>query len=164
MKKTLICLSVLILFGGGCVSIQTNNTTLPTPTDDNPVVDTPTTSNLDTIEGVLEASLFGGTEMGCMFNDEAVVGDQLTCNTGLVGLALQTDDKLVHLTDYQCDAVEIFIKEAEGYRVEYETSNCTGNLVQGSTYSLEGTLTEMKDQWRNGEQQDEWWFDVTGSK
>ena len=96
-----------------------------------------------TIEGVLEANLFAGTEKGCAFNDNAQVGDQLECNSGYVGLAIRTDDgQLVQLEDYQCDAIEIFVKEADGYRVEYETSNCTDNLTPGQNYSIQVPLEE----------------------
>ena len=116
-----------------------------------------------TVEGVLEASRFGGTEKGCAFNDDAQVGDQFECNSGWVGLAIQTnDDRLIHLEDYRCDAIEIFVKETESYRVEYETSNCTDNLIPGQNYTVYGTLEERKDQWYMGKQQDEWWIEVSG--
>ena len=89
------------------------------------------------VSGVIEVGHFAGTEMGCMFEDGAVSGDTLRCNNGTVTLNLMTDEgELVELEGYGCEATEVFVKEEEGYRIDYETSNCTDSLEPGTKHTL----------------------------
>lgn len=89
------------------------------------------------VSGVVQVGHFSGTEMGCMFEDGAVAGDTLRCNQGVVSLNLLTDDgEVVALEGYGCDATEVFVKEEESYRIDYETSNCTDGLDPGVRHNL----------------------------
>ena len=134
-------------------SFQTKN-------DQDPKISTPSSKNT-TITGTFIASdLFGGTEKGCDFDANAHIGDQISCNEGYVGMAIETKDKIILLEGYDCQATEILVKEEQGTRTEYETSNCTDELEPGKTYSVTGILELHKDQWHGGKQRDEWWIQV----
>ncbi len=113
-----------------------------------------------TISGVLTAGHFGGTEIGCSFSDAAPIGDRMKCNSGEVGLGLQTQERLLWLEGYECRARQFFVKDEQGQHVEYETFNCTNALEQGKTYTVTGILELREDVWRGGKQVDEWWMQV----
>jgi hypothetical protein len=125
------------------------------------IEDKPFLENQTTITGIFRASdYFGGTEMGCVFDVSAQIGDRRPCNKGNVLMAIETEDKMILLGGYDCQAIEILVKEEQGIRTEYETSNCKDGLEQGKTYSVTGTLELHEDQWNMGKQRDEWWMQV----
>lgn len=125
------------------------------------VEEKPSLENQTTITGIFRASdRFGGTEMGCDFSNDAKIGDRRPCNKGNVLMAIETEDKMILLDGYTCQATEILVKEEQGIRTEYETSNCKDGLEQGKTYSVTGTLELHKDQWNMGKQRNEWWMQV----
>lgn len=112
------------------------------------IEDKPSLQNQTTITGIFRASdRFGGTEMGCDFLDDAKIGDRRPCNKGNVLMAIETEDKMILLDGYTCQATEILVKEEQRFRTEYETSNCKDGLEQGKNYSVTGTLELLKDQW-----------------
>jgi len=188
IKITPILISI-VLMGAGCATastqVSTNTTTLgddglgvpeaqianqqetveskEESLDDS--IDPEPSSNPEIISGILIADRFGGTEMDCFFTSEAEIGDRLPCNSGGVGLAILTDENLlIHLQGYLCFATEININQGwwtGKMGVEYETSNCTDELIPGAYYSVEGILEKRENQWYNGKQQDEWWFYVS---
>ncbi|MFA6132349.1 MAG: hypothetical protein WC702_04825 [Patescibacteria group bacterium] len=162
MKYSFYCLvSILFLLGAGCTTVdQTTGTDFPSISD----VSGPNEPGLDTttIFGTIGSGRFAGTEMACEFAENAKVEDRITCNSGSVNLSVLTDDgTVIWLKGYVCNAKEIYIKEIDGFSVDYETSECTSGLVPGNGYSLEGILEQKEDQWYNGKQQDEFWFTVS---
>lgn len=142
MKIFIISLALILFVGVGCVE----------PKQDNE-------NSIDFVNGVVSVGRFGGTEKACEFSDEANVSDRIECNVGSVNLAVVNDTgESIWIDAYQCDAIEYFVKETDGKRVEYETTNCTSGIIVGNMYTFEGILEERKEQWYMGKQQDEIWL------
>ena len=148
MNKTFIILITLLLMGAGCATVNEYTTE--------------ETDNKTTISGIVTAGRFSGTEMACGFTEDAEIGDQLSCNSGSVNLAVvsQEDGLTVWLEEHTCHATEIYTKTIDGMDVSYETSDCTSDMVVGNDYAFEGVLEQRVDQWYRGVQQDEWWLSV----
>jgi hypothetical protein len=118
-----------------------------------------TISGVDTVTGIASPALFGGTEMGCE-TSELEIGESQTCNSGHVNIVIDQGDREVHLSDYYCDATELFIRDEEGVQLEFKTSNCSDDIQMGENYTYTGELTLMKDVWVGGKQVDQWWLEV----
>lgn len=142
---------------------QTSNTTISEPTPETPSDETPanptsTSSTDETITGIATIGLFGGTEKGCEYGD---VGSTIECNTGSGTIYLETTEGKIYLKDYSCPAIQLYINDEDGKRVEYKASGeCDGEIAIGETYTATGDLTVDEGVWRNGKQVDEQWLAV----
>ena len=109
-------------------------------------------SSLDKVEGVIGVGGFGGTELGCVMDDEPV-GSRRPCNTGGVGMFVDAQDgRRIWLDKYRCDAQEILIKQPGGIvKEEYETFRCTDSLEQGQRIIAWGVIRKEQG-WSMGKQ------------
>ena len=149
-KKILVLSLTAILLLSACEQTGTNET----PTTDSE----PTTSNDTQITGVATIGLFGGTEMGCEYGE---MGSSVECNTGSGTIYLKTTEGEIYLKEYTCPAIQLYINDESGKRVEYKASGaCDNDIVIGETYTATGELTVDEGVWRNGKQVDEQWLMV----
>ncbi len=131
---------------------QTSNTTISEPTQETP--------SDETITGIATIGLFGGTEMGCEFDEDAAYGE-IECNHGSGTIYLDTNDGKIYLKDYSCSATQFYVNDETGKHVEYRASaKCDEGIVIGENYSATGELTHEENVWRDGKQVDEQWLTV----